>query len=201
MSAAGGAGVGTIVRTPLGSRLRAPSSLRVRTPSPLRAAWLPAALAWLVAASVAPQPLQQWLADICGETGTPMFASAPASSDAHGAARPATKVTVLSCTPLPQLPGKTVTTAVVDFPPGAYSPAHRHPGSVTVFITEGTVRSQLQGEPPIDYTHGQTFFEAPGTLHVFAENPDPVRHAQLVAFFVTDEHCGPLTIPEPAAKS
>lgn len=166
---------------------------------PLRAAWAPAALLWLVAASVAPQPLRQWVADICGETRAPMFASAPTSASAHDTARPTTKVTVLSCTPLPQLPGKTVTTAIVDFPPRAFSPAHRHPGSVTVFVTEGTIRSQLQGEPAIDYTHGQTFFEPPGTLHVFAENPDPVRHAQLIAFFVTDANCGPLTLPEPVS--
>jgi quercetin dioxygenase-like cupin family protein len=124
-------------------------------------------------------------------------ASAGPGTSAGASARPATEVTVLSCTTLPQLHGKSVTTALVDFPPRAFSPAHRHPGSVTVFVTEGTIRSQLQGEPPIDYVHGQIFFEPPGTLHLFAENPDPLHHAKLIAFFVTDENCGSLTIPEP----
>jgi hypothetical protein len=56
-----------------------------------------------------------------------------------------------------------------------FSPAHRHPGSVTAIILEGTIRSQLGGGPVGTYKTGETFFEPPGTLHVFAENPDPVK--------------------------
>ncbi|OUM02155.1 cupin domain-containing protein [Variovorax sp. JS1663] len=142
----------------------------------------------------APRSAARWIDDLCTTLGRPMFASAPAP--AGSAARPATLVKPLSCEPLPNVPGKSQTTVLVEFPPLAYSPAHRHPGSVTAVIIEGTVRSQLQGTPAQDYQAGQSFFEPPGTLHVFAENPDPSRSAKLLAFFVTDENCGPLTIYE-----
>ena len=136
-----------------------------------------------------------WFNDLCSTMSRPMFASAPAPAGSPAAARPATSPKVISCEPLPNVPGKSVTTMLVDFPPMAYSPAHRHPGSVTAIILEGTIRSQLAGSPPGDYRVGETFFEPPGTLHLFAENPDPVRPARLAAVFVADENCGPLVLP------
>ena len=51
------------------------------------------------------------------------------------------------------------------------------------------------GGPVGTYKTGETFFEPPGTLHVFAENPDPVKPARLVAVFVADANCGPLVLP------
>lgn len=148
----------------------------------------------MLLAAAAPRSSARWFDDLCSSLGRPMFASAPAADGA--AARPSTVVKRLSCEPLPNVPGKSQTTVLVEFPPLAYSPAHRHPGSVTAVVIEGTVRSQLQGTPAADYQAGQSFFEPPGTLHVFAENPDPVRTAKLLAFFVTDENCGPLTLYE-----
>lgn len=136
-----------------------------------------------------------WFADLCTSAVRPMFASAPAPAGASEASRPVTSSKVLSCEPLPNVPGKSVTTLLVDFPPMAYSPAHRHPGSVTAVILEGTIRSQIAGSPAGDYRFGETFFEPPGALHLFAENPDPVQPARLLAVFVTDENCGPLVLP------
>jgi quercetin dioxygenase-like cupin family protein len=136
-----------------------------------------------------------WLADLCTSISRPLFSSAPVNTDGSGVVRPATSSQVISCEPLPNVPGKSVTTLLVNFPPLAYSPAHRHPGAVTAVILEGTIRSQLAGTPPGDYRFGETFFEPPGTLHLFAENPDPVHPAKLVAMFVADENCGPLVLP------
>ncbi|MDR5823620.1 cupin domain-containing protein [Caballeronia sp. LZ043] len=84
---------------------------------------------------------------------------------------------------------------MVTFPPNGYTPAHRHPGSVNAVVLEGTVRSQMEGGPPTAYTVGQTWFEAPRALHMFAENPDPVHPAKLLATFVADTNCGPLMLP------
>lgn len=152
------------------------------------------ATGWMLLAPAAPRSAVQWFEDLCSSVGRPMFASA--ATPAGEGARPATIVKPLSCQPLPNVPGKNLTTVSVEFPPLAYSPAHRHPGSVTAVVVEGTIRSQLGGSPAQDYQAGQTFFEPPGTLHVFAENPDPVRTAKLLAFFVTDENCGPLVVYE-----
>jgi len=154
-----------------------------------------AAMGWALLPHASRQSAVRLIDDICSTAGRPMFSSAPAPEGSAAAARPRTSVKVISCEALPHVPGKSVTTAIVDFPPMAYSPAHRHPGSVTAIILEGTVRSQLAGGPPGDYRTGETFFEPPGTLHLFAENPDPVKHARLVSVFVTEENCGPLVLP------
>lgn len=121
-----------------------------------------------------------------------------ASNDSEGAAtdRPATIVQPLSCEKLPQAPGMAITTAIVTFPPRAFSPAHRHPGSVTAYVLKGVVRSQMAGSAAQTYHMGTTWFEPPGALHRFAENPSDRETAQLLAVFVAKENCGPLVIPE-----
>jgi quercetin dioxygenase-like cupin family protein len=111
-------------------------------------------------------------------------------------ARPGTTVRVVSCEKLPNVPGKSVTTALVDFPPGALSPPHRHPGSVTAFVTKGTIRSQLAGGPVQIFGPGGTWFEPPGTLHMLTENPSVTDPAQLLAIFVANDDCGPLVVYE-----
>jgi quercetin dioxygenase-like cupin family protein len=90
-----------------------------------------------------------------------------------------------------------LTTAIVEFPPGTYSPKHRHPGSVTAFVLKGIVRSQLAGGPIKIYKPGQTWFEPPGVLHLFAENTSGTEPAELLAIFVANDNCGPLVIYEP----
>jgi quercetin dioxygenase-like cupin family protein len=116
---------------------------------------------------------------------------------ATSVSRPATIVTPLSCEKLEDIPGKSVTTVSVVFPANAYTPAHRHPGSVTVYVVRGTVRSQLSGGPAVTYTAGGTWFEPPGALHLFAENASSTEPAEVLAIFIADENCGPLVIPEP----
>ncbi len=113
-----------------------------------------------------------------------------------GAARPATTVEVVSCAPLPHVPGKSITTAVVTFPPAAFSPRHRHPGSVTAYVLEGTIRSQLAGGQPGLFAAGQGWFEPPGIVHLFAENASDRDVGRLLAVFVAEDGCGPLVVPE-----
>jgi quercetin dioxygenase-like cupin family protein len=110
-------------------------------------------------------------------------------------ARPTTTVKPLSCEKLPNVPGHSITTALVEFPPNAYTPRHRHPGSVTAFVVKGALRSQMEGSPAVIYTQGQTWFEAPGAIHAFAENASATEPAELLAIFVANDDCGPLTIP------
>ena len=121
-----------------------------------------------------------------------------ASDAGEGAtARPTTIIKPLSCEKLPNVPGHSITTALVEFPPNAYTPRHRHPGSVTAFVIKGALRSQMEGGPAVTYTMGQTWFEAPGAIHSFAENASATAPAELLAIFVAEDDCGPLTIPLP----
>jgi len=118
-----------------------------------------------------------------------------ASGTAAGAmARPKTSITRISCERLPNVPGKSITTALVTFPPDAFTPRHRHPGSVTAYVLKGTLHSQLMGAPVETYTVGQSWFEPPGTIHLFAENASATEPAELLAIFVADDDCGPLTV-------
>lgn len=160
----------------------------------------------------APKAAGRWIADICIGAGADVlpFSSAPLATiggSSGGVANPATaaaaatSVKVISCEPLPNAPGKSITTMMVDFPPLTYSAPHRHPGSVTAIVMDGTVRSQMEGGPVVNYQKGQTWMEAPYQLHAMAGNPDPVKPAQLLAIFVTDSNCGPLVIPEPQLKN
>jgi len=65
-------------------------------------------------------------------------------------------------------------------------------------VLKGAIRSQLAGGPAHAYTVGQTWFEPPGATHLFAENASATAPAELLAIFVADSHCGPLSIPGPA---
>ncbi|HEY1383495.1 MAG TPA: cupin domain-containing protein [Dongiaceae bacterium] len=101
------------------------------------------------------------------------------------AARPTAHT--LSTDALPHVAGKNVTTMVVEFPPGGFSPPHHHGGSVTVYVLSGTIRSQLAGQPAMVYTQGQTFFEPPGITHLVAENMSATEPARILAVFVADD--------------
>ena len=132
---------------------------------------------------------------VSGAIEAPAHLAAP---QAGGQARPATIVRRLSCTPLVDAPGKSLTTMLVEFPPGAFTGPHRHPGSVSAFVVAGAIRSQLGGAPAQVYTAGQTWFEPPMVLHAFAENASATRPATLLATFVADDGCRQLVIPEHA---
>ena len=126
-----------------------------------------------------------------------IYTLSQSAPDVAMSSRPATQIRQLYCEPLPDVPGKAVTTALVMFPPRAYTPAHRHPGSVTAYVVSGSITSQMSGTPPRIHHAGSTWFEPAGALHMFAENPSASQTAELLAGFVADRDCGPLVIPEP----
>jgi quercetin dioxygenase-like cupin family protein len=103
------------------------------------------------------------------------------------ASRPRPAVHPVASDALPHVAGKRITTVVVEFPPAGISPAHHHGGSVTVYVLSGVIRSQLQGQPPIVYKAGDSFFEPPGIVHLLAENVSATEPARILAVFVADE--------------
>jgi quercetin dioxygenase-like cupin family protein len=102
-------------------------------------------------------------------------------------ARPRPVAQPVSSDALPHVQGKRITTMVVEFPPAGLSPPHHHAGSVTVYVLSGVIRSQLQGQPPIVYRAGESFFEPPGAVHLLAENMSATEPARILAVFVADE--------------
>ena len=89
--------------------------------------------------------------------------------------------------PLANAPGKRVTVVRVIYGPGGFTKPHFHAGSVTAYIVRGAIKSQLQGGPVETFTVGQTFFEAPGSVHMVSANASNTEEAELLAIFVADE--------------
>jgi quercetin dioxygenase-like cupin family protein len=100
---------------------------------------------------------------------------------------PLNKVEVIASHALPNVAGKRVTIVRVSYGPGGFTPAHRHSGSVTAYITKGEIRSQLNSGPVETFGVGQSFFEPPGTTHMVSANASNTEPAELIAVFVADE--------------
>ena len=103
------------------------------------------------------------------------------------AASPLDKVEVIASHMLPNVPGKRVTIVRVFYGPGGFTPAHRHAGTVTAYVTKGEIRSQLGGGPVETFKVGQSFFEPPGATHLVSANASNTEPAELIAVFVADE--------------
>lgn len=128
-----------------------------------------------------------------GQTGSLRHAELASTASVVGghteAARAAQGIVarIVSDEALPGVPGKRVIVELVDFPPGASAPEHHHGGAVTAYILSGTIRSGLNGEPPLDYPPEATFFEPDGTVHTVTMNPSTTEHARFLAIHVLAE--------------
>lgn len=98
---------------------------------------------------------------------------------------------------LPNVPGKTMTAVVVEYPPGARSPPHHHApsGFIFAYVLSGEIRSQIAGSPAKVYQAGESWYEDPGDHHVVSENASDTEPARLLAVFVADDG-ETLTIPD-----
>ena len=63
------------------------------------------------------------------------------------------------------IPGREVLQARVDFAPGASFPAHRHPGEEIIYVLEGTLEYEVEGQPPVTLEAGDVLFVAAGAFH------------------------------------
>jgi quercetin dioxygenase-like cupin family protein len=105
--------------------------------------------------------------------------------------------------PLTDVPGKNLVVVELDFAPNPAPPSthenhrrgHRHPGSVYVHVIEGAVRLGVEGEPVQVVPTGGSFFEAPGVLHIIAENASATAPARAVAVMIVPDGA-PLTTPD-----
>jgi len=101
---------------------------------------------------------------------------------------PARKVSVVFDHALPNVPGKSMRGVLVEYGPGASSPAHTHPASAFIYATvlEGAVRIQVNGGAVTVYRAGENFVEMPGDHHDISANASDTEPAKLLAVFVVD---------------
>jgi len=97
------------------------------------------------------------------------------------------KVTPVLSKDLPDLPGKEGRMVIVDYPPGGSSAVHRHNADVFVYVMEGSVVMQVKGGKQMTLTAGQSFYEAPGDIHLVSKNASTTAPAKFVVFFVKDK--------------
>jgi len=88
---------------------------------------------------------------------------------------------------LPDLQGKVGTVLTVQYAPGTASDRHQHPGSVFGYVLEGAIVSQLDGEKPVTYTAGQSWYEPPGQPHLVLRNASREETAKILLFILTQE--------------
>ena len=132
---------------------------------------------------------------ICAAAFAILLAGAqePADHGAHSSAAPRR-----FSHELPQMDGSKLKMTVVEvtYAPGGSSAPHSHPCPVIGFVTQGSLRMQVKGEPEHVYKAGESFYEAPNGVHLVSANASDQEPARFVVSFVCD-HETPLTVPPP----
>ena len=119
------------------------------------------------------------------------------------AAWPAESVTPKFEHVISNIPGKSLISVEVLFPPGTVAAPHHHANSafLYVYVISGTIRSQVEGEPAHTYHAGESWYEAPGAHHVLAENTSKTKPAKILAVFVVDSNDKALATPDAPSSS
>jgi quercetin dioxygenase-like cupin family protein len=99
---------------------------------------------------------------------------------------------------LPVLDGDHLQTVLLEvrYGPGEASTPHSHPCAVVGYVVEGSLRTQVQGEPEMIYKAGQSFYEPPNGVHLVSANASTTEPAKFLAYFICDRDT-PLTVDVP----
>jgi len=97
--------------------------------------------------------------------------------------------------PLSKLDGKHLKVVLVEvnYGPGEASSPHSHPCAVVGYVVEGTLRTQVKGEPEMTYKAGESFYESPNGVHLISANASSTEPAKLIAYLICD-HDTPLSV-------
>ena len=79
--------------------------------------------------------------------------------------------------------GREVVQTRVDFAPGASFPRHKHPGEEIIYVIEGSIEYDVDGQPPLMVNAGGVLFIPAGTVHT-AKNVGNVNAAELGTYVV-----------------
>jgi quercetin dioxygenase-like cupin family protein len=107
------------------------------------------------------------------------------------------KVTPNFAQAIPNIPGKSLIAAVVDYPPGGASAPHIHAKSsfIYAYVIFGKIESKVNDSPTRVYKAGESWSEPPGASHPISRNASKTKPAKLLAVFVVDTDDKELTTP------
>jgi quercetin dioxygenase-like cupin family protein len=120
----------------------------------------------------------------------------------------ARKPGVIFARALADVPGKNLVVVRLEIPPKPAQPsassdklfAHRHPGSVYVYVTKGTVRFGIEGQP-VEVVHaGESAFEPVGAVHTILENTSTKKPATVIAVMIVPDGASIVTPVEGSTK-
>jgi quercetin dioxygenase-like cupin family protein len=99
---------------------------------------------------------------------------------------------------LPALDGAHLKAVLVEvrYGPGEASMPHSHPCAVVGYVVEGSLRTQVRGQPEMIYKAGQSFYEAPNGVHRVSANASTSEPARFLAYFICDRDT-PLSVDVP----
>ena len=90
------------------------------------------------------------------------------------------------------IPGREAVQVIVDILPGKTAPRHTHPGEEVIYVLEGTLEYQIDGQQPVTLKAGDVYFIPAGKVHK-AKNVGAGRGAELATYIV--EKGKPLLTP------
>lgn len=80
-------------------------------------------------------------------------------------------------------PGWEAVQVRVDIDPGVLAPKHRHPGEEIIYVLEGTLEYQLEGQAPVTLKAGDVLFVPAGVPHS-AKNVGTDNGSELATYIV-----------------
>jgi quercetin dioxygenase-like cupin family protein len=95
-------------------------------------------------------------------------------------------VTEVAKWPIDGIKGKEGRVLTVEIPPGAHAPVHRHPGWQFIYVLEGKVVHQMEGEEAQEYETSQVWYEARDHIHQNIGNPSPDTWTKLLVYYLTE---------------
>ena len=80
-------------------------------------------------------------------------------------------------------PGREAVQTRIDFAPGAAFGRHKHPGEELIYVLEGALQYQVDGQPAVTLRAGEVLFIPAGTVHA-ARNVGRVKASELATYLV-----------------
>ena len=81
------------------------------------------------------------------------------------------------------VPGREAIQVRVDLDPGVAFGKHTHPGEEIIYVLEGSLEYQIEGQPPVTLKAGDVLFIPAGTIHA-AKNVGSGNAAELATYIV-----------------
>jgi quercetin dioxygenase-like cupin family protein len=95
---------------------------------------------------------------------------------------------------LPDYSGKEGMVELVEFAPGEVSQPHRHNADLFVYVLDGTVVTQVQGDVERTVHAGGVFYESPTDVHTVSRNASKTKPAKLLVFYLKAKGAPPTTL-------